>query len=112
MAAIRKGSKDAESGKFKQWLEIWNKTTKIKSIDIDSIEEHGSVVTDPQFGNFLWSPNGKKLLYTAEYKPPKAISYYKKQSKKSDSNESDARGQEYVYRYGFYVKNYTELSEF
>ncbi len=100
MAVVRKGPKDAESEKVKQILEIWDKTTKIKSIDVDSLKEHSDIVLDPQFGNFLWSPNGKQLLYVSEYKPPKAQSYYKKSTKKSDNSgpENDTRGQEFVYR--------------
>lgn len=103
-ATVLKGAKDPESGKFKQWLEIYDKTTKIKSIDVDSIEEHSTIMIDPQFANFLWSPNGKQLLYTAEFKPPKAISYFKNQPKKSDNNEADGRGQEYILRYCFAVR--------
>jgi acylaminoacyl-peptidase len=99
MAVVRKGSKDSESGKTKQWLEIWDKTTKLKSIDIDSLEEHSNIILDSQFSSFLWSPNGKHLLYVAEYKPPKAQSYYKKKkATESGDKETDSRGQEFVYR--------------
>ena len=98
-AVVRKGNKDSESGKYKQWLEIWDKRTKLKSLDIDLIEEHSSLELDPQFGDLLWSPNGNQLLFTAQYKPPKAMSYFKKQNKKSENESKDeTRGQEFVFR--------------
>ena len=101
MAVVRKGAKDSDSAKVKQYLEIWDKITKIKSIDIEDLEEHSSIALDSQFGNFLWSPNGKQLLYVAEYKPPKAQSYFKKSSKKAEneSPNSETRGQEFVHRF-------------
>ena len=100
-AVVRKGPKDVESGKVKQFLEIWNQITKIKSIEIESIEEHSSLVLDPIFSNILWSPDGKRLLYVAEYKPPKAQSYFKKTPKKSETTSADnnTRGQEFIHRF-------------
>ncbi|CAG2103737.1 unnamed protein product, partial [Medioppia subpectinata] len=103
MAVVRKGAKDPESGKTKQWLEIWDKTTKVKSIDLDSVEEHSTLILDPLLSNILWSPNGKQLLYVAEYKPPKPQSYYKKVNKTLENSgkeldSRDSRGQEFVYR--------------
>ncbi|CAG2165443.1 unnamed protein product, partial [Oppiella nova] len=100
MAVVRKGSKDPESGKQKQWLEVWDQTSKVRSIDTDSVDEHSALVLDDTFGRLLWSGNGKQLLYVAEYKAPKAQSYYKRVNKKADKpdKEPDTRGQEFVHR--------------
>ncbi|KAI5716301.1 hypothetical protein M8J76_004216 [Diaphorina citri] len=49
-------------------LEIWNHYNIIKNISLDSLEIHGDVYSDGEFGSFVWSNNEDKLLYIAEQK--------------------------------------------
>ncbi|XP_054156469.1 acylamino-acid-releasing enzyme-like [Oppia nitens] len=106
-AVIRNGAKDPQSPtKPKQWLEIWDQSTRLKSLDLNEVDEHLSIVSGQEFTSFQWSPTGRRLLYTAQYKPPKAQSFYKKLAAKPKSDDSaagskvstDTRGQEFVYR--------------
>lgn len=97
-AVIRK---ETESGKTKQWLEIWDKKTKLRAIEVDTLEEHGNILVNTLFSSLIWSPDGKQLLYTAEYKLPKQQSFYKKKNcdKNGDNSQSKtAYGQEFVYQ--------------
>ncbi|XP_054155949.1 acylamino-acid-releasing enzyme-like [Oppia nitens] len=107
-AVIRNGAKDPQSAaKQKQWLEIWDQSTRLKSLDLNEVDEHLSIVSGQEFNSFQWSPTGRRLLYTAQFKPPKAQSFYKKlvaKTGKSDDStaggkeSTDTRGQEFVYR--------------
>ncbi|CAG2165445.1 unnamed protein product [Oppiella nova] len=100
MAVVRKGSKDPESP-FSFVTELHTLVCSFqRSIDTDSVDEHSALVLDDTFGRLLWSANGKQLLYVAEYKAPKAQSYYKRVNKKTDKpdKEPDTRGQEFVHR--------------
>ncbi|XP_031566344.1 acylamino-acid-releasing enzyme-like isoform X2 [Actinia tenebrosa] len=69
----------------KQFIEIWSCNNIIKSIDIKAADKHGDINEDSQFGSLQWSPSEKYLLYVAEKKKPKKVSYF--DSSKSESSE-------------------------
>ncbi|XP_015764968.1 PREDICTED: acylamino-acid-releasing enzyme-like [Acropora digitifera] len=69
----RKGKED------KQFLEIWSRSHLLKSIDVQACEKHGKVYEDPQFGCLAWSASERFLLYVAEKKLPKSVSYFERQ---------------------------------
>ncbi|KAJ7379448.1 hypothetical protein OS493_016689 [Desmophyllum pertusum] len=78
-AIVRKvpGTKGQED---KQFLEIWSTSHLVKSIDILAGEKHGKICEDSQFGCLAWSASEKSLLYVAEKKLPKAVSYFERQN--------------------------------
>ncbi|XP_036389011.1 S9 family peptidase [Megalops cyprinoides] len=61
-------------GKGHQFLEIWNKHGMTKSLDLTSLNKHGRVYEDAQFGCLAWSACEGRVLYVAERKRPKAES--------------------------------------
>uniref|UniRef100_A0A669C378 acylaminoacyl-peptidase n=1 Tax=Oreochromis niloticus TaxID=8128 RepID=A0A669C378_ORENI len=63
-------------GKDKQFLEIWSKNIKVKSIDLTALKKHGKVYEDDQFGCLVWSHSETHLLYVAERKRPTAESFF------------------------------------
>ncbi|XP_034028452.1 acylamino-acid-releasing enzyme [Thalassophryne amazonica] len=82
-------SKDSPSGEMKavvrectvkeeekQYLEIWSKNIKMKSISLTALKKHGKVYEDEQFGCLVWSHSESHLLYVAEKKRPKAESFF------------------------------------
>ncbi|KAF6204297.1 hypothetical protein GE061_002637 [Apolygus lucorum] len=77
----------------KQHLEIWQNHSMKHLFDLTSLDLHGDVYTDSEFGCMEWSPCEKKLLYTAEKKKPKAEPFLPSPSKPS---EDISYGSEYV----------------
>ncbi|CAJ1085082.1 acylamino-acid-releasing enzyme isoform X4 [Xyrichtys novacula] len=82
-------SKDSPSGEMKavvrecsikgedtQFLEIWSKNIKMKSINLTALKKHGKVYEDDQFGSLVWSHSETHLLYVAEKKRPKTESFF------------------------------------
>ncbi|XP_005732521.1 acylamino-acid-releasing enzyme-like [Pundamilia nyererei] len=67
-------------GKDKQFLEIWSKNIKVKSIDLTALKKHGKVYEDDQFGCLVWSHSETHLLYVAERKRPTAESFFQTES--------------------------------
>uniref|UniRef100_A0AAQ5ZS69 acylaminoacyl-peptidase n=1 Tax=Amphiprion ocellaris TaxID=80972 RepID=A0AAQ5ZS69_AMPOC len=63
-------------GEDKQFLEIWSKNIKMKSINLTALKKHGKVYEDDQFGCLVWSHSETHLLYVAERKRPKAESFF------------------------------------
>uniref|UniRef100_A0A8C7Z588 Acylamino-acid-releasing enzyme n=1 Tax=Oryzias sinensis TaxID=183150 RepID=A0A8C7Z588_9TELE len=63
-------------GEEKQFLEIWSKNIKMKSINLTALKKHGKVYEDEQFGCLVWSHSETHLLYVAEKKRPKAESFF------------------------------------
>ncbi|MFT7800904.1 acylamino-acid-releasing enzyme-like [Arapaima gigas] len=53
------------------FLEIWSKHGMLKNIDLTSLNKHGKVYDDVQFGCLAWSPCESKVLYVAEKKQGK-----------------------------------------
>ncbi|XP_060930308.1 acylamino-acid-releasing enzyme-like [Limanda limanda] len=60
----------------KQFLEIWSKNIKMKSINLTALKKHGKVYEDEHFGCLVWSHSETHLLYVAEKKRPKAESFF------------------------------------
>ncbi|TNN82382.1 Acylamino-acid-releasing enzyme [Liparis tanakae] len=67
-------------GEDKQFLEIWSKNMKMKSINLTALKKHGKVYEDEQFGCLVWSHSETHLLYVAERKRPKAESFFQSES--------------------------------
>ncbi|XP_026187700.1 acylamino-acid-releasing enzyme-like isoform X3 [Mastacembelus armatus] len=67
-------------GEDKQFLEIWIKNIKMKSINLTALNKHGKVYEDDQFGCLVWSHSETHLLYVAEKKRPKAESFFQTES--------------------------------
>uniref|UniRef100_A0A8C7FVY8 Acylamino-acid-releasing enzyme n=1 Tax=Oncorhynchus kisutch TaxID=8019 RepID=A0A8C7FVY8_ONCKI len=69
-------------GEDKQFLEIWSKNIKVKSINLTALKKHGKVYEDDQFGCLVWSHSETHLLYVAERKRLKAESFFQVWSSK------------------------------
>uniref|UniRef100_A0A7N6AQU9 acylaminoacyl-peptidase n=1 Tax=Anabas testudineus TaxID=64144 RepID=A0A7N6AQU9_ANATE len=67
-------------GEDKQFLEIWSRNIKMKSINLTALNKHGRVYEDAQFGSLVWSHSETHLLYVAERKRPKAESFFQTES--------------------------------
>ncbi|XP_074537519.1 acylamino-acid-releasing enzyme isoform X2 [Halichoeres trimaculatus] len=68
------------TGEDKQFLEIWSKNIKMKSINLTALKKHGKVYEDEQFGCLVWSHSETHLLYLAEKKRPKTESFFQSDS--------------------------------
>ncbi|XP_061314211.1 acylamino-acid-releasing enzyme-like [Pezoporus flaviventris] len=102
-AVLRKVSNKEK--KEKQFLEVWDQNRKVKSIDLTTLDKHGSVYDDDEFGCLAWSHSETHLLYVAEKKRPKAESFFQRkelhvsdedmeQPKKEDE---PLKGEQFVY---------------
>uniref|UniRef100_A0A669CN39 Acylamino-acid-releasing enzyme n=1 Tax=Oreochromis niloticus TaxID=8128 RepID=A0A669CN39_ORENI len=81
-------------GKDKQFLEIWSKNIKVKSIDLTALKKHGKVYEDDQFGCLVWSHSETHLLYVAERKRPTAESFF--QTLTAEKKEA-VKGEQFVF---------------
>lgn len=91
-----KTKKDEE----KQYVEVWDDRQKIKNYEVTSLEKHGKICDpDGQFGSLCWSSSEKNLLYIAERKKSKSVSYFDSKPKKevTDDGEKPVKGQEHDY---------------
>ncbi|XP_053233396.1 acylamino-acid-releasing enzyme [Podarcis raffonei] len=88
-AVLRKTSNT--KGEEKQFLEVWEKNRKVKSIELTALEKHGQVYEDDQFGCLAWSHSETHLLYVAEKKRPKAESFFKPKAPELSSEEELAK---------------------
>ncbi|CAB1336034.1 unnamed protein product [Coregonus sp. 'balchen'] len=79
-------------GEDKQFLEIWSKNIKVKSINLTALKKHGKVYEDDQFGCLVWSHSETHLLYVAERKRPKAESFFQSVSLESCSLADEEEG--------------------
>ncbi|XP_055503700.1 acylamino-acid-releasing enzyme isoform X1 [Leucoraja erinacea] len=97
-----------KKGEEKQFLEIWNKNSKEKSINLTALDKHGKVYEDDQFGCLVWSHSETHILYIAEKKRPKTESFFQTKSQitmteddedsiKSDKQEKPVKGDDFVY---------------
>jgi len=93
-------------GEDKQFLEIWSKNLKMKSINLTALKKHGKVYEDAQFGCLVWSHSETHLLYVAERKRPKAESFFQTESPESSSTgdeedtlkkEEATKGEQFVF---------------
>ncbi|GFT14760.1 acylamino-acid-releasing enzyme [Nephila pilipes] len=82
----------------KLYLEIWSGSRKEATFDMTERKEHGKICKTDPFKCFEWSSDEKFLLYTAEEKQAKSVSYFKDTSQNNGETESSIKGEEYVYR--------------
>lgn len=89
-------------GPKKQSLEIWDRSRLLKTIDTSELEAHSSINVDVVFGNIVWSTAGEqdKLLYVAQRKRPKNVSFFKepKAVKEGETIDTSTRGEENIKR--------------
>ncbi|CAG5127754.1 unnamed protein product, partial [Candidula unifasciata] len=61
----------------KQYLEIFDATRRLKTIDVLALEKHGKIIdNDGQFGSFEWSSSEGHILYMAEKKKPNTGGFF------------------------------------
>ncbi|XP_060076271.1 acylamino-acid-releasing enzyme-like [Ylistrum balloti] len=95
-AVVKKVTKKEED---KYFIEIWKGTHKSQCIDALAQSKHGKIYeNDDQFGSFVWSYSEKSLLYIAEKKLPKSISYFEREKKDKSKEEEISRGTEHFYK--------------
>ncbi|XP_041446694.1 acylamino-acid-releasing enzyme isoform X1 [Xenopus laevis] len=75
LKAVLRETKNSK-GEDTQFLEIWERNRKVKSINLTALDKHGKVYEDEQFGCLSWSHSESHLLYIAERKRPKAESFF------------------------------------
>ncbi|XP_060834032.1 acylamino-acid-releasing enzyme-like isoform X2 [Rhopalosiphum padi] len=74
--------RQVESGnKIKQYLEVWSDCSLVKNYDLSTLDVHGKIYADGEFGTLEWSPDETKIVYIAEKKVPKSEPFYKQKSK-------------------------------
>ncbi|GIY67051.1 acylamino-acid-releasing enzyme [Caerostris darwini] len=84
--------------KEKLYLEIWSESKKEIAFDMTECKEHGKITKHDPFKCFEWSSDERFLLYTAEEKQPKSVSYFQDTSHCKEEGESTIKGEEYVHR--------------
>ncbi|XP_076266303.1 acylamino-acid-releasing enzyme-like isoform X2 [Rhynchophorus ferrugineus] len=88
----------------KQFLEIWQHHSILRTVDLSSLDIHGNIYTDAEFCTFDFSPDEKRLLYIAEKKNPKNEPFYKRKApEEAKSNGGDTakkaiKGEEFLYQ--------------
>ncbi|XP_046959619.1 acylamino-acid-releasing enzyme-like [Vanessa cardui] len=112
-AVIREEKDDKENSKRKIFLEVWTKTTLKNSIDLTSLDIHGDVYADSEFGCLEWSSDEKHICYVAEKKIKKSEPFIKRKpvddktkdldektadDKNKDSDKKPTPGEEHIYR--------------
>uniref|UniRef100_A0A673KGD9 Acylamino-acid-releasing enzyme n=1 Tax=Sinocyclocheilus rhinocerous TaxID=307959 RepID=A0A673KGD9_9TELE len=88
-------------------LHIWHKNKKLKCLNLTTLNKHGKVYEDDQFGCMVWSHSETHLLYVAEKKRPKTESYFQgpetglladeEETIKTDKKEETVLGQQFEY---------------
>ncbi|XP_072276383.1 acylamino-acid-releasing enzyme [Pyxicephalus adspersus] len=76
-----------KKGDDTQFLEVWEKNRKVKSINLTALDKHGKVYEDEQFGCLSWSHSESHLLYIAEKKRPKAKSFFEASASTDDDDD-------------------------
>ncbi|XP_043960766.1 acylamino-acid-releasing enzyme isoform X1 [Gambusia affinis] len=95
-------------GEEKQFLEIWSKNIKVKSINLTALKKHGKVYEDEQFGSLVWSHSETHLLYVAEKKRPETKCFFQTELPELSSIEDEeeimrvekkdtVKGEQFVY---------------
>ncbi|XP_067685270.1 acylamino-acid-releasing enzyme-like [Haliotis asinina] len=91
-----------KKGEEKQYFEIWNSIRKVKTFDIQSCEKHGKVYeADGFFGCLEWSPSERYLVYIAEKKVHRTVSFFQEEKQPADEGtkkEKILQGDEHVFR--------------
>ncbi|GIX71146.1 acylamino-acid-releasing enzyme [Caerostris darwini] len=78
--------REKKSSEEKVFLEIWNEYQKETTFDMNECKEHGKISRNDPFKCFEWSSDEKFLLYAAEEKQPKSVSYFKNSNKKEETD--------------------------
>ncbi|XP_072438743.1 acylamino-acid-releasing enzyme isoform X1 [Chiloscyllium punctatum] len=78
-----------KKGEEKQFLEIWNKNSKEKSVNLTALDKHGKVYEDDNFGCLVWSHSETHILYVAEKKRPKVESFFQPKPQLSVNEEEE-----------------------
>ncbi|XP_021350974.1 acylamino-acid-releasing enzyme-like [Mizuhopecten yessoensis] len=97
-AIVKKVTKKDED---KYFIEVWEGTHKSQCIDTLAQSKHGKIYeNDGQFGSFVWSYSEKSLLYIAEKKLPKSVSYFEREKADDDKGKKEeiSRGTEHFYK--------------
>lgn len=78
LARLVAAPKDGGDTENKQFLEIWDRSRLIKTIDTSKATAHGSINVDPAFSGMQWNPFGHqdKLLYICQPKKPKNFTFF------------------------------------
>ncbi|XP_005111787.2 acylamino-acid-releasing enzyme [Aplysia californica] len=109
LRAVVRSGKDKKN-EDKQYLEIFDNSRKLKTIDVLALERHGKIIgNDGQFGSFEWSSSEGHILYLAEKKLPKTGGFFDPKAYQDNSDDDDSgtsggksetvqRGDEFVYR--------------
>ncbi|KAM4721066.1 acylamino-acid-releasing enzyme [Rhinophrynus dorsalis] len=96
LKAVLRETKNSK-GEDTQFLEVWDKNRKVKSINLTALDKHGKVYEDEQFGCLSWSHSESHLLYIAERKRPKTESFFQATASElspgtSEEEEEEGRG--------------------
>ncbi|GBM99617.1 Acylamino-acid-releasing enzyme [Araneus ventricosus] len=89
---------EKKSPEKKTYLEIWNGSKKEAAFDMSERKEHGNITDNDPFKCFEWSSDEKFILYAAEEKQPKSVSYFADTSQAKDETDNIIKGEEFVYR--------------
>ncbi|XP_041347509.1 acylamino-acid-releasing enzyme-like [Gigantopelta aegis] len=85
LRAIVKKLKIKKDEEEKQFIEIWSKDRKLKTVDIKVLDKHGEIYeNDGEFGSMEWSASEGHLVYIAEKKRPKTESFFEIKEEKED----------------------------
>ncbi|XP_074054052.1 acylamino-acid-releasing enzyme isoform X1 [Macrotis lagotis] len=105
LKAVLRKTGSSKSGEEKQFLEVWEKNCKLKSINLTALEKHGIVYEDDCFGCLSWSHSESHLLYVAEKKRPKTESFFQtkalelseEETAKSKKQDQAVKGDQYIF---------------
>ena len=96
-AGILKG-KNEETTKEEFLLEIKSSSGIDSTFNLSAFDKHGAVNSDVVFGSLEWSHDENKIVYVAEKKKNKSVSFFEQgkcESKKEDCDKSE--GEKYVF---------------
>ena len=96
-AGILKG-KNEETTKEEFLLEIKSSSGIDSTFNLSAFDKHGAVNSDVVFGSLEWSLDENKIVYVAEKKKNKSVSFFEQgkcESKKEDCDKSE--GEKYVF---------------
>ncbi|KAM9324358.1 acylamino-acid-releasing enzyme [Gastrophryne carolinensis] len=95
LKAVLRDTKNRKSEDI-QFLEVWDKNCKVKSINLTALDKHGKVYDDEQFGCLSWSHSESHLLYIAEQKRPKAKSFFEAAQEAEGGATKAVQGDQFV----------------
>lgn len=90
MAMLRTEKGKGEGGKDKQYLELWDRGSLVKSVC--TAGAHDSLLADGWFSGFSWSADESCVAYVASPTPPKAADFWDKEA------DPERRGTKFYWR--------------